>query len=383
MSDDPLLALLQDAILLSPSGAASVPGANWDRGVGVDGMVEETVESPESESGTKSKVYSIVILDRRDKAICFGSMKGGSALCLRVNCKTKSHIDHKISFDNDESIVVIQRSTIFSAFREPYLKAGQIPDRVWLDWRDRKMDLNDWSKQFQAVDCDNDSMKSVDDVKAATTLIDEADQFKTPAKRKRDLSTSGGGPFGNDWVVISHDRLLPDDPLRSVVGSSVKGDPLIGMDILTQAVMGVKTSVIGLGSNLEEVTMATLKRFETNERDALLMAGLMQSIKSNMGSMPANIDAKFMSPTLWGSTTVIAEELIDVGMYVWALQSEFSEFKTFVTGSLEEQVMAAAKKSPDQMIEVVKLVMDKVKELGPDVQGLKSNVSMLLKDNAD
>ena len=63
------------------------------------------------------------------------------------------------------------------------------------------------------------------------------------------------------------------------------------------------------------------------------MAGLMQTIKSNMGSMPGNMDAKFMSPTLWGSTTFIAEELIDVGMYVWAHQSEFSVFKMFISGS--------------------------------------------------
>ena len=45
--------------------------------------------------------------------------------------------------------------------------------------------------------------------------------------------------------------------------------------------------------------------------------------------------------------------------------------------------MVAAKKSPDCMIEVMKLVMDKVKELGPDVQGLKTNVSKLLKDSAN
>ena len=29
----------------------------------------------------------------------------------------------------------------------------------------RMLDLNNWSKRFQAVDCANDSMKSVDDVK--------------------------------------------------------------------------------------------------------------------------------------------------------------------------------------------------------------------------
>jgi hypothetical protein len=45
---------------------------------------------------------------------------------------------------------------------------------------------------------------------------------------------------------------------------------------------------------LEEVTMATLHHFETNKRDSLLMAGLMQTMESNLGSMPANMmDVKF------------------------------------------------------------------------------------------
>jgi hypothetical protein len=46
-------------------------------------------------------------------------------------------------------------------------------------------------------------------------------------------------------------------------------------------------------------------------------------------------------------------------MYIWALQSEFSDLKTFVSGSLEEQAMVAAKKSPDCMIEVMELAMDR------------------------
>ena len=376
--DDPLLALLQDAILLSPVGAAAaVPSTGDSRNVGV---LEETGESPDS--GTNPKVYSVVKLDQRDKSICFGMIGVGSAFCFRVNCKFQRHMDHKIEFDTEEPIVVIQRSTVMSAYPEPYLKASKIPERVWLDWRDRKLGLAEWSKRFQAVDCDNDLMRSVDDVRAATFLIDEADQFKTPAKRKRDPAI-GGGPFGNDWVVVLHDRMIPDDPLRSTVGSASKGDLIVGMDILTQAVMGVETSIIGLGTNLEEVTMATLNHFETNERDSLLMAGLMQTIKANLGSMPSNMDTKFISPTIWGSTTFIAEELIDVGMYVWSLQSEFAEFKTFVAESLEEQVMATARKHPDRVVEVLKLVMDKVKEMAPDVTEMKASVSMLLKDHAD
>ena len=72
--------------------------------------------------------------------------------------------------------------------------------------------------------------------------------------------------------------------------------------------------------------MAALIRFETNERDSLLMAGRMQTIESNLGSMPAKMDVKFTSLTLWGITMFIAEERIDVGMYVWALQQ--SKFRT-------------------------------------------------------
>ena len=129
--------------------------------------------------------------------------------------------------------------------------------------------------------------------------------------------------------------------------------------------------------------MATLKRFETNERDSLLMAGVMQSIKSNLGSIPVNLDAKFTSPTLWGSTTCIAEELIDVGLYVWALQAEFTDFKSFVSESFEEQVVAAAKRSPDRVVDVLTLLMDNVKEMAPDLAGMKSSVSTLLKDRED
>jgi hypothetical protein len=59
-------------------------------------------------------------------------------------------------------------------------------------------------------------------------------------------------------VVVLHDQIIPNDPLRSTVGLANKGDPLIDMDIITQTVMGVETSVIGLGVNLNEATMATL-----------------------------------------------------------------------------------------------------------------------------
>jgi hypothetical protein len=70
----------------------------------------------------------------------------------RERYKTKSNIERKSVFDTEESIVVIQRSTVLFALPEPYFKAGTIPDsRIWMDWWDRKLDLADWSKRVQAV----------------------------------------------------------------------------------------------------------------------------------------------------------------------------------------------------------------------------------------
>jgi hypothetical protein len=145
-----------------------------------------------------------------------------------------SLMEYKIYFETVESIIDIHRFAALAAFPEPYLNAGRIPDEVWFDLRDMKFNLAEWAKLCQAVNCDNDSIKSVDDVKSATILIDESDQFKTPArKRKRDPNAGGGSCFGNDWVVVSYDRVLLDDPLRSSVGSAVERDPIIGMDELT------------------------------------------------------------------------------------------------------------------------------------------------------
>ena len=77
-------------------------------------------------------------------------IRGGSAIYFRVNRKTVSHRENKIVFETEEYVVVIQRFVALLAYPKLYyLKARKIPDRVWLDWRDRKLvELLDWTKRF-------------------------------------------------------------------------------------------------------------------------------------------------------------------------------------------------------------------------------------------
>ena len=134
MDSDPLLApLLRDAALLSPT-AASVPsqsGVIRDvlgvGGVGVGG----TEDGLSPDTGTNSKHYSLVKLDRSDRKICFGMIRTGSAFCFRSNCRVNGHLDHKVEFTKMEGhIVVIQRTSTMMAFPEPYLDVEKISDGV-------------------------------------------------------------------------------------------------------------------------------------------------------------------------------------------------------------------------------------------------------------
>lgn len=127
-------------------------------------------------------------------------------------------------------------------------------------------------------------MASSEDVKEKTSFLRQADQFKTPSKRKREPGVDSG-PFGNNWVVDGHDRILPEDPHQKLPTGNDSS-----VDVLMKALMKVETSVIGLSSNLDEVAKATLTRFQADKSDALLMAGAIQSIKTNVGTVPPNMD---------------------------------------------------------------------------------------------
>ena len=136
--------------------------------------------------------------------------------------------------------------------------------------------------------------------------------------------------------------------------------------------MGVETSVIGLSANLEEVAKATLKRFESDEADALMMAGVIQTVKANVGSMPPNMDPKFVSPTVWGSAAFIGEELIDVGLVAWAIDQELKDFKVSVEDETDN-----FKVESERVVTVLTAVMDRVKEMGPELESVKRSLSIM------
>ena len=210
-------------------------------------------------------------------------------------------------------------------------------------------------------------------MKAATEFISEADRFKTPAKRKSPPGMKTE-PFGDEWEVVLHDRIFPEDTPRN---QDIDLDLVKDSKALRQAITGIETSVIGLGTNLTQVAGATLARFQANEKDSLLMAGVIQTLKGSLGVPPANLDSKFESPSVWTTASFISDELIDVGLVVWSLDSEFKEFKQSVEEPLsrsnpEEAVQVAM----ERYIQILTTLMGKVKEMAPALSEMKSTMDI-------
>jgi hypothetical protein len=168
-------------------------------------------------------------------------------------------MEHKISLlvGNQTSFVVIQQPVAYTAFREPILDWNRIPVTIWTNWNGKTMGLQEWAKEFQAIDCEDDVVLSVED-------IEEATLFHTPAKRKRD-NTTDEGPFSDNWEVVPHSRALPRK--EAELDQTIKGG--VTREFLT------KTSIITLGTLLEQVARVAVERFEANEKDNLLMAGVL------------------------------------------------------------------------------------------------------------
>ena len=369
---DPLLALLGDASSLFPTASSSLVARApilRDRGVG-DGA---------GTPGTPPlKLFSVVKLDCSDLGMCFGMIKGGGAFCYRVDCKVKFHMERKLASPTGEVLVVaIQRSTPMTAFSQPILDWGRIPAKIWLDWDGKTASLENWKKEFQAVDCGDDGVTSMDDVKKATQFLDKADLFRTPSKRKRDLKVEG--PFGEDWEFVGHDRKLPSGELE--LDEAIKLG--VSKEFLTKTLSLVEASVVTIGGALEEVAKATLDRFEVNEKDSMLMAGVIQTLKANMGSVMTVSDDKFEAPTLWGTTTSIGHEVSRVGASLIGLEEEMKPFKLFVTEILKMYDPAEAKEKSDRLTEILGMVMQRMKQLSPEFESLKDAVGILVEEKME
>jgi hypothetical protein len=264
-----------------------------------------------TEGTVPPKLFSVIGIDCSDLSYCFGVIGNhGVAFCIKKNCPAvKSHASIKMSFVGiDESYVFIRRNIPGSVFSEPKLSTDKIPAEVMTDWDSKYLSITDWSTEFQAIDGTVEALTSAEEIQTESDFLIESSLLRTPGKRKKD--SFAGEEFEGDlpgWKNPRYERTFLQDleELETLIEQGVK------KGVLSTTVSKIETYMEGMGFALEESTSIHHDRLCTLEDNLEVMIGMMQTLKSRIGSS-VDIGERFTAPTLWGSTAFIADDLAKV-----------------------------------------------------------------------
>jgi hypothetical protein len=253
-----------------------------------------------------------------------------------------------------------------SAFVEPSLSENLIPEAVWEEWERKTLPLNEWRREFQAVLSADNKFATFEDIKKEAKFLDNADAFRTPGKRKRDLEGDDILTMG-EVKTLKYERVLPaeQEELRKIVdyGGMKKGT-------LTGIVSGLESSMILANEGLEEVALITAARFQSNKDSIGMVSGVIQNVRSVIGSQ-VEMGSLFTAPTMWGTLSLVTDELTRVGT---ALQ-EFVD-KNFVAFKRNtEMSFAAAKANRDTLAQVLTTNLKTLKGLTQENIAIQAMVS--------
>ena len=377
--DDPILQSLlasADALLLDPVAPPVAPPP-------IPAVASAPVIGgglfPDHQEGTvhlSSKIFAVIVVDCLDKTLCFGSIGAGGSICVKRNCAVKSHSSSKARFLGlESSAVFIQRSTPGVVFSEPHLDAQKVPSEVLGEWKRQRLSLNEWTLEFQAVETTNDVLASAEDIKEETSFLTRADKVKTPSKKRREFDEI----MESDFVVLgwrgeAYQKILPEEgsaELESRIATGFKkGD-------VTRVVAGVESKLESMSKGMVELSQLTHNRFITIEESVRFCNGILQTMKSKMGR-EFDVHEKFEAPTLWGTTSFIADELNRVDTDVASLIGDLNPLKRSM-----EVVMkyiddsGDLKGAVDKLVKIVSIMMTRIQSLSPEIKSMQSELQRM------
>lgn len=127
---------------------------------------------------------------------------------------------------------------------------------------------------------------------------------------------------------------------------------------MTRVVGRLETGVTYQGNVLAEVASLAHKRFLTYERDLRAIAGAVQNSQILIGD-PVQMDARFEGPTLWSSTSFIADEVVRVGGGLAFLEGKVDPMSETVTEIKLECERLAKEVKTDKLLKVLLMVSEK------------------------
>lgn len=382
--DELLSAASSFSLVSAPSGSGDVAFASSgildSSPLSVGGVLGSVGFLPEG-TGAPTRCFPVVLIRPVDPSLCFGVVGSGSAsFCVRKNCKIKAHVENKVGgiLGSEDARYFISRIPDMTVFSEPNVGVNQVPVETRLEWETKIGTLPEWVRVFRAISihADDEEEASNEDIKLETRLLVEAQLFKTPAKKRRAKTEvlDELEPLWSDINIGVHERSLPVDgapELETVISSLAKGG-------LTRIVARLESSVVGLGTALEEVASLTHRRFGVNEENVLMISGAIQNLISVLG--PAvDMGVKFEAPTLWGTAAFVGNEVERVNCEALELKSQIAVIKTAIQSSFADTKKDAEIKTVAnaKMLKIITLVMDRVQAFTPEIEMIRKHVQKL------
>ena len=363
---DALVAASESLMLNSPSARPSLASGGVRGSGGVDALSE-------LEGTTSSKfLYSVSDdIDCSDVTLCFGMIGAGSSFCVRRNCSIGKHAVSKFPLAGTTGrYVFIRRNVPATVFAKPCLFVDRIPLGVRVDWSSKSLPLSEWTLQFQAVDNTNDALATEDNIKEETLFLSKAELLKTPAKRKRDL---------DDEVILSMwqgpklERTLPSpgEDLEAFIDIGVSTK-----DSLIKAVAAVESNVQVMNEGVTELTSLTHNRFVSSEATVDTVMGVVQSLKSRVGD-PVEVEERFVAPTLWGTISMVADEVVDMRTSFDRFAEEIGPMKTRFTEQVAKLTHDGneGRKTVALVVSMVGGLVEKAQEMRTFIIDLKQQVA--------
>jgi hypothetical protein len=384
MSRDPILdSLLASADALDLDGAPPGPAgvASGTPYGGVGGVLGSVSVDEGTVTPSPSKLFSIVVIHCSDSSLCFGLIGAGGSVCVKQNCFIKNHSVSKARFSGqDRSMVFIQRGIPETVFSEPNLDMANVPLEILKVWRTQKLGLSDWSLEFQAVDFTNDASASSDDVKEEASFLSRADKVKTPSKKRREVDEI----MESDFVVLGwkgdpYQRILPHEGSLELENQIAAG---FKKGVVTRVVAGVESKMESMNQGLIELSQLTHNRFLSMEEAVREFGSVAHSSRTKIGrELP--VHERFEAPTLWGTTSFIADELDRVNMDVTQLIDDVEPLKAAV-GEISGYIINSneAKDATNKLVQIVSIIMRKIQGLAPEMANIRVDLNKMIQSSS-
>jgi hypothetical protein len=254
-------------------------------------------------AGTNAKLYPLFLIEAvkaNGFVVCFHRIGKGATACVKQSCLT-NHGKTKVLKPVIRTLFISRSPT--TIFIDPVMDSGLLSDDLFEDWMRDEKTVESWRIKFSLAAPADAPEITLKLMAKSEAHLKRAAEYKTPSK------APGGSDFLEEEILpeleefVYVKRISDPETFAEELGTSV------GLLRLSQVVGELESQSIDSASAARIMLAAVnAELLENQATDAVLNSKIDQT-QSRMGAAPADVNARWSSPTLWGTVSEMASFL--------------------------------------------------------------------------